>query len=240
MIALLAGAAGAVSLTAGLALLARSGPGYRVGRLLAVAPDASLEEVAAIARSGRERYVRTHGRITSDEEFPDENDRPLVYRRRRLQRPGRQGRWDDLDDERLAVPFGIEDRRSFVAIDVDALGEGLVVVPRLAEGTAGELPEAFAARLPGLPASAPVRLRIEQLSAVEHATAAGVPRLGVDGQPILTSGLGRPLIVSPLELDAAMRVLAGDRRRLVLLAGALLVGGLGALAVGVVAWVAGA
>ena len=79
------------------------------------------------------RYVRTQGRISSEDEFPDENDRPLVFRRQRLQR--RDGRaWATLDDDRVAVPFGIEDRQAFLAIDVDSLGDGLVVVPREAVG----------------------------------------------------------------------------------------------------------
>jgi hypothetical protein len=240
MIALLLAGAGVGALAAGAFLLNRGGPGYRVGRLLAAAPELSLQEVRDAAHSGKARYVRTHGRISSDEEFPDENDRPLVYRRQRLQRVAERGGFIDVDDERLAVPFGLEDRGVFVALDVDALGEGLVVVPRVAEGTAAELPPAFAARVPDLDRATRVRLRVEQVSAVEQATAAGVPGLGPDGLPRLSSGLGRPLILTPLEPDAAMRVLAAERRSTVRVAAALLVGGLALLAVAVVAFLAGA
>ena len=142
------GAVGAATVAAGGLLLTRGGPGYRVGRLLSVAPELTLDEVAAAAQAGERRYVRTRGRVSSDEEFPDENDRPLVYRRQRLQRQDDRGRWSDVDDDRVAVPFGLEERGSYVALDVDALGEGLVVVPRVADGTAAELPADFAARLP--------------------------------------------------------------------------------------------
>ena len=226
--------AGVVALAAGLLLLQRGGSGYRVGRTLAAAPQLSLDEAIAAVASGQERYIRTSGRVSSDEEFPDENDRPLVYRRQRIQRAAGGGRWQDLDDERLAVPFGLEIRGSFLALDVDALGDGLVVVPRVGEGLARDLPEAIAGRLPPLDPAVPVRLLIEQLSAVEQATAAGVPRLGQDGRPILSAGLGRPLIVTSLEPAAAMRVLAAGRRGAIRLAAGLLVGGLACLAVGLV------
>jgi hypothetical protein len=228
---------GALVVVLGAVLLNRGGPGYRIGRTLAVAPELSLDEVAAVAARGEPRYVRTRGRVASDEEFPDENDRPLVYRRQRLQTGG-TGRWADIDDDRVAVPFGLEAKGTFLALDVDALGEGLVVVPRVAEGVARDLPPAYAERVPGLAPEAAIRLRIDQLSAVEQTTAAGVPGMGPDGQPRLSAGLGRPLIVTPLEPDAAMRVLAAERRGAVRTAAALLVTGLAFVAVGLVAFLA--
>lgn len=209
-------AVGLVALVAALVLLGRVGPAWRVGRLLAVAPVLPLAEVVAAARSGEERLVRIHGRISSEEEFPDENDKPLVYRRQRLSWSDARGRRHALDEERLAVPFGLEDRADFVALDLDALGDGLVVVPRVAEGTVAELPAHVRERIPEarLPAdpAARVHLRVDQVSAVEHATAVGVPRIGPDGAALLTAGRGRPLILTPLDPPAAMRVLAAHRR----------------------------
>jgi hypothetical protein len=59
-----------------------------------------------------------------------------------------------------------------------------------------------------------VRLRIEQVSSIEHALVAGVPALDPEtGEPLLTAGLGRPLILTTLERDEAMRVLASDAPR---------------------------
>jgi len=239
MIGLVLTIGGTIAFVVGVVLLNRGGPGYRVGRLLSVAPELTLDEAAAVARAGEQRYVRIQGRISSDEEFPDENDKPLVFRRQRLQARTDGRAWRDVDDDRVAVPFGLEARGSFLAIDVDALGEGLIVVPRVAEGTAAELPPAWADRLPALAGPTPVRLRVDQVSAVEQATAAGVPALGADGAPILGAGLGRPLIVTPLEPAAAMRILASERRGAVRLAAALLVAGLALIAVGLVAFLAG-
>ena len=243
MTAFVLAVAGVAMLAVGALLLRRTGSAYRVARLLAVAPQVELGEIAALADAGPDRrwYVRTHGRISSDEDFPDELNRPLVFRRRRLERADGRGAWHVLDEERLAVPFGIEDRQSFVAVDVDALGDGLVVVPRESAGTAAELPPEITDPLPErLDPTTPVRLRIDQVSAVEHATVCGVPDHGPDGGPRLTAGLGRPLILSVVEPDAAMRLLAAGRRGTVLLAGACLVCGLGLVALALVALLLGA
>ncbi|MEO7117735.1 MAG: hypothetical protein ABIZ34_02055 [Candidatus Limnocylindrales bacterium] len=235
MIAAIALVAGIGLVAAGAVLLRRLGAGYRVARLLAVAPTATLAEISAMAATGERRYVKGTGRVSSDEEFPDEDARPLVYRRRRIQRGDGAGGWVTIDEERHAVAFGVEDRSTFVAIDADALGYGLVVVPRESTGVAIDLPADLVARLSfPLEPDVPIRLRIEQVSAVEHATVAGVPAIGPGG-PMLTAGLGRPLIVSMVDQAAAMRLLAGDRRGSALAAGMLIVLGLGSFAVAVVA-----
>jgi hypothetical protein len=133
------------------------------------------------------------------------------------------------------VPFGLELRSDFIAVDGAALDEGLVVIGREALGTAADLPPELSRELD--PAT-PVRLWVEQVSAVEHATVAGVPVTGADGQAVLTAGLERPLILTTLELPAAMRVLARGRRRLVVAAAIMLLVGPALLAVAVVAAVA--
>ena len=203
-------------------LLLRSlGMRYRVGRLLAAAPSVDVEEARALA-AGEPRYIKVTGRISSDEEFPDENDRPLVFRRKRVQVSTSRGRWWTIADEREAVPFGLQARTAFIAIDIDALDEGLVAIPRESAGRYSDLPAELTAVVDDAPApEAPARLLIEQLSAVEHATACGTPVMR-DGQPIITAGAGRPLIVTTLEAPAAMRLLAGANRSRVVSAALLL------------------
>jgi hypothetical protein len=241
MISIFLALAGLAALVVAALLLRRTGSGYRVGRLLATAPDVPLSElVVANPEASTPRFVRTHGRISSDEEFPDEANRPLVYRRRRLERRDGNGIWHVLDEQRLAVPFGIEERGAFLAVDVEALGDGLIVIPRESRGTAGDLPADVAASLPDvLDPTTPVRLRIDQLSAVEHATVAGVVAQLHDGTLHLTAGMNRPLILSSVEPDAAMRLLAAGRRGSVRAAAALLVIGLGLLAVSIAAFLLG-
>jgi hypothetical protein len=231
--------AGIVLVVVGMSLVRATGAGYRIGRTLAAARELPLGQLLEEAGNGRTTgYVRTTGRIASDEEFPDEHDRPLVYRRSRLQ--SRDGRtWRTIQDERTAVPFGIEERGAFLAVDIDALGDGLVVVPRTAVGVAADLPDDQLPAEIHLPATAPIRLRVDQLSAVEHATIAGVVRAGPDGQPRITAGADRPLIVTSLAPAEAMRVLASEHRSGVRVASILLVAGLGTIAAGLIALVAG-
>ena len=197
-----------------------------------------------MAARGDQAYVRLHGRIDSAEEFPGEDGKPLVFQRRRLQRwvsdPVRGSRWLTFEDERLAVPFDLVERDQRVAIDVEALGDGLVVVPRVARGVAADLATgsggrpggcragcpgvgAGGVRPPGLDDGTPVALRIEQVSATDHATACGVPRIDATGATLLGPGLRRPLILTTLEPEEAMRVLGAHQRRSLLAAGGLLI-----------------
>jgi hypothetical protein len=213
------------------ALLLRSlGSRYRVGRLLAATPEVAIDEAVSLASRSRPTYVRVTGRISSDEEFPDENDRPLVFRRKRLQvalattRLGarRESDWRTVADEREAVPFGVETRSAFIAVDDAAIDYGLVAIPRESTGRLSDLPADVASDAESsLPPDTAARLLIEQLSAVEHATACGVPTMR-DGVPVLTSGLGRPLIITTLDAPAAMRLLAAGARRRVLASAGLL------------------
>lgn len=233
-------ALGILSALAGFWLLRRSGPGWRVGRLLAAAPRHTLAEASALAASGDEVYVRVHGRIDSDEEFPDTDGQPLVYRRRRLQRRSGRDGWETFDDQREAVPFGLREQGQHIRVDAGALGDGLVVVPRESEGVAADLTEEVVGRaLPEMAPATPVRLRIERVSVTDHATAAGVPRLDRDGGVVLGAGLGRPLLLSTLEQDEAMRVLARGQQRRLRLALGLLVASPIVIAIGLVALVFG-
>jgi hypothetical protein len=221
--------AGLVALGAGALVLRTFGPRYRVGRLLSTTPRVTVAE--AIELAGRPpRYVAVRGRIDAEEPFEDDAHRPLVHRRTRLER--RDGTaWIAFDDRRESVDFEIREGLDGIVVDAAALEDGLVVVRREAVGTAGEIAE----QAPGLPADTPVRLRIEQVSAVEHAIVAGVPAQRADGSPHLTAGLGRPLILTTLEQPEAMRLLADGRSQRPLAAAICFAGGLGLVTIGLAA-----
>jgi len=212
-------------------LLLRSfGEGLRVGRLLSAAPQVGVGEAIEMARRGERGYVRLAGRIDAAEPFVDEHRRPLVLRRERIEVREGEG-WRGLAEARRHVPFVLRDRAAEIEIDAAALDRGLVVIPREAEGRAGDVADRFAEPVdPDLR----VRFRIDQVSAVEHAFAAGVPMLGADGGAILGAGQGRPLILTTLELDEAMRVLARGRRQRATLTAGLLLAGLACLAAALV------
>jgi hypothetical protein len=211
---------GFVALLAGATVLRTFGPNYRIGRLLASTPEVSVGEARSLA-GGRARYVRVHGRIDAEDEFEDDVHRPLVFRRTRLELL-RDGRWVAFEDRRERVRFEVREGLDGIVVDDAALDTGLVVVPRESVGTAADV----TARVPAAtPPTTPVRLRVDQVSSVEHAIVLGVPALDPTGEPLLSAGLGRPLVLTTLDTGEAMRVLANGRPRRILLATACLAGG---------------
>ena len=211
--------AGVAAVGGAVQVLRAFGPRFRVGRLLASAPVVSVGEAVGLAGSERPAYVRVEGRIDSETEFEDADHRPLVYRRTRFQARN-AGQWTDFDVVVESVPFEINEGLDHIRIDMTDLGAGLIVVPRETVGVVGDLgdraPETLA---PDLPA----RLVVEQVSSVEHAVVVGVPKLGPDGRALLSTGPGKPLILSTLEQPEAMRILAGGSTARPRIAAALLV-----------------
>ena len=187
-------------------------------------PRLSIAEATALAEAGERRYVRVDGRLDSDQEFEDEAHRPLVLRRTTLEwRPASgSGAWTRFDANLEVVPFSVREGLDEIAVDGGALEEGLVVVPRERHGVAADL----GAGAPGdVPADASVRMVVEHASSVEHATVIGVPRRDDEGRVTMAPGLGRPLILTTLERDEAMRVLTGGSARRASIALACLVAG---------------
>ncbi len=214
----------------GVAILRGLGSNYRVGRLLAATPTVTIGEARELA-SGPPRYVAVQGRIDAEDEFEDDAHQPLVLRRARIQLAER-GRWATVDERVEAVDFEVREGLDAIGVDHRGLDVGLVVVPRESVGTAADAPD----RVPAgtAPATA-MRLRIEQVSSVEHAVVIGVPTRDGDGSVRMRPGLGRPLILSTLERAEAMRILAADGPRRPWLAAAVFAAGLMGLAIGL-AW----
>lgn len=217
MTPLLLGAAGVAALLAAAVILRTFGPRYRVARLLATTPQVPIAEAREIATAGRRAYLRVDGRIDAEDEFEGPDHQPLVFRRVRLEtRSGRS--WRAFEDHRQVVPFTINEGLDSIGVDVDALDTGLVVVQRESTGTAADVVD----RVPdGTPPSTRVRARIEQVSSVEHAIVLGVP-VATAGDVTMTADGRRPLVLTILEPDAAMRVLAADGRGRTRAAAALL------------------
>jgi hypothetical protein len=222
---------GVLALGAGWLAMRSLGPGARLGRILASTPTVEMGVALAAAASGRQRYVAVGGRVDAEEPWEDENGRPLVYRRSRLELRTGTG-WEPFEEDRQAVPFELSGAVERIAVDASALDEGLVVVTRESEGTAADVPDRVPA---GTPPSTPVRLRVQFLSAIDHALVLGVPVMDASGGATMRPGLGRPLIVTTLEPAEAMRLLASGRQQRTRLVSLLLGVGVGAVVLGV-AW----
>ena len=221
---------GLLALAVGGAILRSFGPRYRVGRLLSATSTVSVADAAALATAGGPaRYVKVAGRLDAETDFEDDAHRPLVFRRTRLE-VLEGSTWRAVDDRREAVPFEVHEGLDGIGIRHEDLDEGLVVLPRESVGTAADVLD----RLPdGTDPAVAVRLRVQLVSSVEHAIVVGVPSLDEAGAPILTAGLGRPLILTTLEPGEAMRVLANDHRRRPLAAALSFALGLALLTIGV-------
>jgi hypothetical protein len=228
--------AGIAALGAGWLLMRRLGSGARIGRILAATPVVPVARAIEMAGEGGARYVGVGGRVDSAAAFEDDAGRPLVLRRTRLELRRGPG-WQAVEDRREVVPFTIAGGLASMAVDAEGLDEGLVVVTRGSEGTAGEIPDRVPA---GTDPATPVRLRVQHLSTIDHALVLGVPGIDPDLGPILRPGLGRPLVLTTLEPAEAMRLLATGRRGTTIAISALLVGGLVAVGVGLAWSIAGA
>ena len=227
--------AGLAALVAGGLVLRTYGPNYRVGRLLASTPEVSVAEARVLAE-GRPRYVRVQGRIDAEDEFEDDAHRPLVFRRTRLQLRRDRG-WVSFEDRRERVRFEVRDGLDGIVVDDADLDTGLVVVPRESVGTAADVADRVPA---GTSPTTPVRLRVDQISSVEHAIVLGVPGRDEEGEPRLSAGLGRPLVLTTLETDEAMRLLTEGRSGRIKVAVVCFAGGVGLVVVALVLAVAGA
>ena len=217
---LLLTAGGVLALLAAVVIQGRFGPRGRVGRLLAVAPRVSIAEAVRLAQDGPPRYVRIDGRLDSDEAFEDDAHRPLVVRRTTIEtRPaGSSAAWREVSVNLETVPFVVREGLDEIGVEGRSLAQGLVVVPRERSGVSGDLGDGAPA---GVGPDAPVRMVVEHASTVEHAAVLGVPRREADGRLLIGPGLGRPLILTTLEQDEAMRVLTGGaagRARLAVIA----------------------
>jgi len=223
-------AGGLVALVAGLLILRSLGSGYRIGRLLATTPLVPISDAIAMATGGNRAYVAIEGRIDSDDEFEDAAHNPLVLRRTRV--AARVGlRWRRFEEGLEAVPFEVRDAVAGIALDPAALGDGLVVMPRISQGRVRDLGDRAPATIPS---DAPALVTIDQVSSVEHARVLGWPSIDGQGRPVMTAGAGRPLILSTLGTDEAMRVLAGGERARPRLAAAAFVLGAVLLVLGMV------
>ena len=172
---LILAAAGGLALGIAVAILRGFGPRYRVGRLLAVVPKVSVAEALQLAGRGRASLRPDRG--------PDRQ-------RRRVRGPGPPpprlspdldalapvagpGAWTPLEEPTVeSVPFTVGEGLDDIAVDGPSLGAGLVVV---AAGERRAWSATWASERPTTSrGNAELRLRIEYLSSIDHATVLGV------------------------------------------------------------------
>lgn len=232
LVAAVASVAGLLLGVAGYLAIRRSGAQTTLGRRLAgareyrVADLFDLDELPA-------RPVRIVGRIRSPDPIRTARDDRLVALHRDVTLRLDSGAWRTI--ERLRVTRGMElwDHGGSLPVDMADAAEPLISIPHVWEGDPTELDYSYRAAIERVAASGvPVAARSvsRMVSVVDRLLLLALVRRNTAGQLRLEPPPGG-FVVSTVELDAAMRLLGGPRRRLLLagaaimLVGAMLVAG---------------
>jgi hypothetical protein len=226
-----------VAIGFGALMIRVSGANTRVGRRLAGARAWSLPDLhaAAAADTLPRSVVRLEGRVRCADpiQLPDGERLALLHRDVQVQLP--DGSWKTIERLRDARPIDLWQRTVSVPVDLGRLAEPLVTIPHLWEGSLDELDPTHRPAVERLAAQQgpPRRARAttRRVTLVDELTVLGVPARDGSGTLRLDPPPGGYL-ASTVELDVAMRLLAGPHRRRMLF-------GFGMVAIGAVAGLIG-
>jgi hypothetical protein len=231
---LLALVLGAGVVVLGILAIRASGANTGAGRRLAGAPAISLRELhERVDRGSPPRTaVRVEGRVRCRDPLTDEHGNPLALVHRDVEVQDATGRWRTVERLRDARGIDLWERSTSVPLDLSDVAEPLIAIPRVWEGTTADLPSALQPAVQRLLASggqpAAARSTTRQVMLVDHLIVLAEASRDPSGALRLDPPPGG-FLVSTVELDVAMRLLAGPHRRRMLAGYAI--GLLGALIV---------
>jgi hypothetical protein len=227
---------GSVLAAAGLLAIRSSGAEMRLARRFAGARSYRVADVLRLAAPPG-RPVRVAGRIRCPDPIRTSGGERLVLLHRDVEVRVPGIGWVLVERLRQARAFDLWDHAGAVPVAPDVVAEPLIVIPDRWHGQPAELP---AELVPAVREVAGHRAAEPDAARAETRRVSVVDRLELlaevdrDGQGATSLRPPRGgLVVSNLELDAAMRLLGGPRRR-------RLLAGSAAVAIGLVLIVAGA
>ena len=230
-IALAAG--GVVALAIGAGFVRASGARLRVAQRLAAAKPAKVADVLRLTESSR-HALRVTGRVRCGAPIVTANDERLValHRTVEVELPGRG--WRAIERVRESRRFQFWDHAGEITLDSARFAEPIVAIPAVWRGPPTELPDDYQGAVARLEAAHRTRVRRAR---AETRVVSITDRIVVVGAPVVVPGAAPALeppaggfIVSTLEFDAAMRLLAGRRRGLLIVGLALIaLGGIACL-----------
>ena len=228
-----------LSAAGGLVAIRRSGAEQAIARRLAGARHVRLAELFS-RPDLPPRPVRIAGRIRCQDPIVNARGERLVARHRDVQVQLHGGEWRSIERIRESRGFELWDHGGSLPVDPSEAAEPLVVIPHVWRGGTTDLQDpphlAAVARLGGGPL--PARSITRTISGVERLLLLASVVRDEAGAIWLRPPAGG-YVISTLELDEAMRLLGGPRRRL-LLAGYVLLGiGLLALLAALMAYLIG-
>lgn len=233
-------ALGVVLVVIGVAWMRAAGADPDRARRLAGARGMAVADVLDLTEPPA-RPVRVSGRIRCPDPLVAPDDERLVAYHRDVSVQLADGRWRTIERIRESRSFELWDHAGSLPLDPALAAEPLITIPLVWEGSPDELVDPHAAAVARLTAehgTAPKAARAETrtISVVDPLLVLARVEIGPDGPRIVPPDGG--YLVADLELDAAMRLLGGRRRRQLMLAVAtaaigvvLIAGSLVALAV---------
>ena len=210
-----------VLLGGGLALVRRSGARPAMARRLAGARQVRVGELLDLGPGDRipGRPVRVIGRIRCADPLVTADDDRLVAFHRDVEVIGARGGWRSIQRLRETRSFELWDHDGSLTLDPATAREPLVVLPHVWSGSPDELDGSYAGALSRVAAEQgePLRARAttRMVSIVDRLLVLAIVRRDGRGQVALAPPQGG-YIVSALELDDAMRLLGGQRPRMML------------------------
>lgn len=226
--------AGLAAAATGAALIRSSGADTRAGRRLAGARAAPIRDLQDMAAQDRlpPGPVRVEGRVRCANPLvlPSGDRLAALHRDVEVELP--DGRWRVIERVREDRPVDLWERAASVPLDLSGLAEPLISIPQVWEGPPEELGDSYRAALERLAAEGGparrARATTRQVTLVDELIVLAVPERDDSGRLRLRPPPGGYLVAN-VELDTAMRLLAGPRRTRMLTGYA--VGAIGAAAV---------
>jgi hypothetical protein len=196
-------------------------------RRLAGARGMAVAEVLDLTEAPP-RPVRVSGRIRCADPLVAPDDERLVAFHRDVSVRLADGRWRTIERVRETRSFELWDHAGSLALDPARAAEPLITIPLVWEGSPAELVEPHSAAVARLAAESgtmpdAARAVTRSISVVDPLLVLARVEIGPDGPHLVPPRDG--YLVSALELDAAMRLLGGSRRRQLVLAIATLAAG---------------
>lgn len=214
---LVACVAGGLAVAGGVLLIRSSGALTGTGRRLAAARTVPLAELVAQAASNDlpAEPIRIEGRVrcANPIETPDGDRLAALHRDVEVALP--DGRRRTIERLRDARTVDLWERASSVRVDLGVAAEPLITIPQVWEGSPNELPESYRPAIERLSTEAgpptAARATTRQVTLVDQLTVLAVARRDSAGRLELVPPNGG-FVVSAVDLDIAMRLLAGPRR----------------------------
>lgn len=211
------GAFGLLVVAAGLTAIRASGASPRMAQRYAGAREHRVGDLLDLAELP-ERPIRVTGRVRCADPIGMPDGESLVAYHRDVELKAAGGSWRTIDRLRETRSFDLWDHDGSLTIDPALAAEPIVTIPHVWHGSAPELDDHFSAAVERLTAgggeAVAARSVTRMVNIVDRLGILAIVRRDERGELRLDPPPGG-FIISTLELDAAMRLLGGPRRSLV-------------------------